>query len=288
MGAECNPDWRPDVLIVESTFGVQQHDTQKERERQFIEAIDRITKRGGKCLIPVFSLGRAQELLLILEEYWQTHPEMQKIPIYHASRLAAMSLNLFHGFINAMNPKIRKQADISNPWELHHIFNLASAEDFDETGPAVVLASPGMLQNGVSRKLFEQWCIDPRNGVIIAGYTVEGTLAKEILREPKEITTLQGRRIPLNCEVKYISFTAHSDFPGTYSFIKQLLPRHTILVHGEQGEMKRLHDELGRKFATTLDMDFCMPQNGQRTTFYFTEGKVFCIYKLNKTNKIIF
>jgi len=273
MGAECNPDWRPDVLIVESTFGVQVHETQRERERQFIEAIDRITRRGGKCLIPVFSLGRAQELLLILEEHWSKTPEIQQIPIYHASRLATRSLSIYRGFINSMNDRMKRLNDISNPWALQYISNLENPQDFDEPGPAVVLASPGMLQNGTSRKLFEQWCSDPRNGVIIAGYCVEGTLAKEILLQPKEITSLSGRRLPLTCEVKYVSFTAHSDFPGTYSYIKQLLPRHTVLVHGERSEMQRLHDELRRKFSSE-EMDFFMPGNGVRVEFDFHEERM--------------
>lgn len=51
-------------------------------------------------------------------------------------------------------------------------------EQFEDIGPSVVLASPGMMQSGLSRELFEAWCTDKRNGCIIAGYCVEGTLAK--------------------------------------------------------------------------------------------------------------
>lgn len=51
-------------------------------------------------------------------------------------------------------------------------------EHFDDVGPSVVMASPGMMQSGLSRELFESWCTDHRNGVIVAGYCVEGTLAK--------------------------------------------------------------------------------------------------------------
>lgn len=51
-------------------------------------------------------------------------------------------------------------------------------DHFDDIGPSVVMASPGMMQSGLSRELFESWCTDKRNGVIIAGYSVEGTLAK--------------------------------------------------------------------------------------------------------------
>ena len=49
------------------------------------------------------------------------------------------------------------------------------------------MASPGMLQSGLSRELFETWCPDARNSVIIAGYCVEGTLAKMIMSEPEEV-----------------------------------------------------------------------------------------------------
>ena len=48
-------------------------------------------------------------------------------------------------------------------------------------GPCVVMASPGMMQSGLSRQLFEAWCTDKRNGVLIAGYCVEGTLAKVLM-----------------------------------------------------------------------------------------------------------
>ena len=53
-----------------------------------------------------------------------------------------------------------------------------SMDHFDDIGPSVVMASPGMMQSGLSRELFESWCTDKRNGVIIAGYCVEGTLGK--------------------------------------------------------------------------------------------------------------
>ena len=55
---------------------------------------------------------------------------------------------------------------------------IQNIDQFDDIGPCVIMASPGMMQSGLSRQLFEAWCTDKRNGVIIAGYCVEGTLAK--------------------------------------------------------------------------------------------------------------
>ena len=55
---------------------------------------------------------------------------------------------------------------------------IQNIDQFDDIGPCVIMASPGMMQSGLSRQLFEAWCTDKRNGVIVAGYCVEGTLAK--------------------------------------------------------------------------------------------------------------
>ncbi|PIO71925.1 hypothetical protein TELCIR_06156 [Teladorsagia circumcincta] len=137
-----------------------------------------IVGRGGRCLIPAFALGRAQELLLILDEYWDAHPELYDIPVYYASSLAKKCMAVYQTFVSGMNSRIQKQIAVSNPFVFKHVSNLKGMEHFEDSGPCVVLASPGMLQNGLSRELFEKWCTDAKNGCIIAGYCVEGTLAK--------------------------------------------------------------------------------------------------------------
>ena len=76
-------DCEVDVLIVESTYGITRHPEKQTREDKFTQAVTNIVKRGGKCLMPVFALGKAQELLLILNEHWQRHSELQNIPIYY-------------------------------------------------------------------------------------------------------------------------------------------------------------------------------------------------------------
>ncbi|CAB4038939.1 Hypothetical predicted protein, partial [Paramuricea clavata] len=177
MAAEI-PNVTPDVLITESTYGTHVHEPRIDRETRFTNTVHDIVNRGGRCLIPVFALGRAQELLLILDEYWQNHPELHDVPIYYASSLAKKCMSVYQTYIEAMNERIRKQISISNPFVFKHISNLKSMEQFDDIGPSVVMASPGMMQSGLSRELFELWCADRRNGVIIAGYCVEGTLAK--------------------------------------------------------------------------------------------------------------
>ncbi|CAB9529774.1 Endoribonuclease YSH1 [Seminavis robusta] len=245
MAAEV-PEKKPDVLITEATYGVQVHASRREREARFCGTVDRVVSRNGRCLIPVFALGRAQELLLILDEYWQGNPQLQNIPIWYASKLASRALRVYQTYANMMNARIRTQMDVSNPFAFNYIQNLKSIDvnSFDDSGPSVVFASPGMLQSGVSRQLFDRWASDPKNGVLIAGYAVEHTLAKEIMNQPKEVVTMEGRRQPLNCLVDYVSFSAHVDFVQNRSFIQQVDPKHIILVHGQKDEMGRLKSAL--------------------------------------------
>jgi cleavage and polyadenylation specificity factor subunit 3 len=253
----------PDVLIVESTYGVQVHASRAEREARFTGTIERIVSGGGRCLIPVFALGRAQELLLILDEYWQEHPHLQSIPIYYASKMASRALRVYQTYANMMNARIRSQMDLGNPFSFSHIRNLKSIDvnTFDDRGPSVVFASPGMLQSGVSRQLFDRWASDPKNGCLIAGYAVEHTLAKEIMSQPKEVVTMEGRRQPLNCLVDYVSFSAHVDFVQNRDFITAVNPRNIILVHGAKEEMGRLKGALMlnyKKLPEVSQLSFCL------------------------------
>jgi cleavage and polyadenylation specificity factor subunit 3 len=277
MAAEI-PSMKPDVLVCESTFGVQVHASRAEREARFTGMIERVVTRGGRCLIPVFALGRAQELLLILDEYWQANPQLQNIPIWYASKMANRALRVYQTYSNMMNHRIRASMDVGNPFHFSYIQNLKSidATSFPDTGPSVVFASPGMLQSGVSRQLFDRWAADAKNGVMIAGYAVEHTLAKEIMNQPKEVVTLEGKRQPLNCLVDYVSFAAHVDFVQNRSFIQKVDPRHIILVHGQKDEMGRLKSALNHYFRTVPENKrptISMPPNAQDVTLKFARRR---------------
>lgn len=255
MAAET-PASRPEVLICESTYGVQMHQPRLERERRFVNMVSDVVRRGGRCLIPVFALGRAQELLLILDEYWQANPDLQQIPVYYASPMANKCMAVYQTYVNMMNENIRRQISVSNPFIFKHVKYLKGGRDsFKDVGPCVMMASPGMLQNGFSRELFELWAPHKQNGLIIPGYVVEGTMGKFVLTQPKEVLSLSGHPIPLRMSVEYISFSAHVDFAQNSEFIDILRPPHLVLVHGEQNEMFRLKAALNHKYGHLNEVD---------------------------------
>lgn len=90
------------------------------------------------------------------------------------------------------------------------------------TKPCVIISTPPppLLRPLPPRpQLFDRWCTEDKNAVLIPGYSVEGTLAKKILSTPDEVTGMDGRVRPMKCAVDYISFSAHVDFVQNKSFI---------------------------------------------------------------------
>lgn len=266
--AENPPDL--DILITESTYGLQCHLPRKERERVFVNSVGSIVKRGGHALLPVFALGRAQELLIILDEHWKNNANLQRYPIFYASALAERCMGIYQAYVTMMNDRIIEQSKTRNPFKFTYVKNITEEREFLNyhrspkgtkqnvfkdvhdlyNNPSVVMASPAMLQSGFSRLLFDMWCSDKRNGLIIPGYVIPGTLAKEVLGEPKHIETFDGIRKPFQMSVDYISFSAHVDYLQNSSFVRESGAKHVFLVHGEAHEMARLKQALEKDWKS--------------------------------------
>jgi cleavage and polyadenylation specificity factor subunit 3 len=297
-----------DVLITESTFGISNAPPRAERETALLKSISGILNRGGKVLMPVFALGRAQELLLILEDYWQRHPELQKIPIYYTGNTARKCMVVYQTYINAMNDNIKRifrermaEAEAAGnakgvsagPWDFRFVRSLRNLERFDDMGGCVMLASPGMLQSGMSRVLLERWAPDQRNGVVMTGYNVEGTMARTILQEPDTIPAIMsggggggqqmGRKardedavmIPRRCTVEEFQFAAHVTGVENVEFIEEMAAPHIILVHGERSQAARLRSKLlDLNSRRSGDTKVYSPENGTEVKILFRKDKL--------------
>ncbi|KAJ5704264.1 Endoribonuclease ysh1 [Penicillium malachiteum] len=307
--AEVPKGIKIDVLITESTFGISSNPPRLEREAALMKSITGILNRGGRVLMPVFALGRAQELLLILEEYWERHPELQKVPIYYIGNMARRCMVVYQTYIGAMNDNIKRlfrqrmaEAEASGdksvtagPWDFRFVRSLRSLERFDDVGGCVMIASPGMLQTGTSRELLERWAPSERNGVVMTGYSVEGTMAKNLLNEPDQIpavmskvSAMQGRgrvpggndedqkvMIPRRCTVDEISFAAHVDGVENRNFIEEVAAPVVILVHGEKHQMMRLKSKLLSLNADkTVKVKVYTPANCDEVRIPFKKDKI--------------
>lgn len=179
------------MLITESTYATTIRDSKRCRERDFLKKVHETVERGGKVLIPVFALGRAQELCILLETFWERMN--LKVPIYFSTGLTEKANHYYKLFITWTNQKIRKTFVQRNMFEFKHIkaFDRTFA---DNPGPMVVFATPGMLHAGQSLQIFRKWAGNEKNMVIMPGYCVQGTVGHKILSGQRKLE-MEGRQM---------------------------------------------------------------------------------------------
>ncbi|NXU71937.1 INT11 protein, partial [Oreotrochilus melanogaster] len=261
LGAAWIDKCRPDLLITESTYATTIRDSKRCRERDFLKKVHETVERGGKVLIPVFALGRAQELCILLETFWERMN--LKAPIYFSTGLTEKANHYYKLFITWTNQKIRKTFVQRNMFEFKHIkaFDRAFA---DNPGPMVVFATPGMLHAGQSLQIFRKWAGNEKNMVIMPGYCVQGTVGHKILSGQRKLE-MEGRQIlEVKMQVEYMSFSAHADAKGIMQLIRQAEPRNVLLVHGEAKKMEFLKQKIEQEFHVNC----YMPANGETTTIF--------------------
>jgi integrator complex subunit 11 len=244
---------KPDLMITESTYGSVIRDCRKSKERAFVQSIHKCIERGGHALIPIFALGRAQEICLVLESYWERMG--LETPVYFAGGLTEKANEIYKRFINYTNDTIREKIINKNAFEFKHIKPYQKGCELKE--PCVIFSSPGMLHSGHSLKIFKNMCTDPKNLVILPGYCVRGTLGEKVLSGSK-IETIDNEKKQILLEVKNIAFSAHADTLGIMKIIDQCKPKNLMLVHGDLHRMKALKKSINKEF----DIPVYMPSNG--------------------------
>ncbi|KAJ3416035.1 Integrator complex subunit 11 [Chytridiales sp. JEL 0842] len=245
LGAAWIDKCCPDLLITETTYATTIRASKRSREQDFLHSVHECVMKGGKVLVPVFALGRAQELCILLDSYWER--TNMKVPIYFTAGLMERANQYYKLFIGWTNEKIKQTFVDRNMFDFKHI---KSFERYliDEPGPMVLFASPGMLHAGTSLDVFKKWCGDAKNMIILPGYCVPGTVGAKVLAGEKVIEVDKLTRLNVNIQVRNLSFSAHADSKGIMQLIHMCQPRNVMLVHGEARKMAVLKKKIEADF----------------------------------------
>eukprot|EP00698_Gefionella_okellyi_P004441 TRINITY_DN14096_c0_g1_i1.p1 TRINITY_DN14096_c0_g1~~TRINITY_DN14096_c0_g1_i1.p1 ORF type:complete len:663 (-),score=146.87 TRINITY_DN14096_c0_g1_i1:24-2012(-) len=249
LGAARPPHCKPDLLITETTYATTVRDSKRCRERDFLKLIHECVEKGGKVLIPVFALGRAQELCILLDTYW-TRMHLGHIPIYFSAGMTQRANYYYKLFINWTNQKIKQTFVKRNMFDFTHIKAWDRAY-LEHKQAQVLFATPGMLHAGTSMEVFKAWCGSEKNMVVMPGYCVAGTIGAKVLAGDKKIDLDRrgGPPVDVRLKVKHLSFSAHADAKGILQMIRQTDPRNVMLVHGEKNKMHYLKKKINREFG---------------------------------------
>ncbi|MFX1297561.1 MAG: beta-CASP ribonuclease aCPSF1 [Promethearchaeota archaeon] len=239
---------RLETLIVESTYGGAKDSmpSRRESEKQLANVINRTVRGNGKVLIPVLAVGRAQELLIIIEEYMR-RGLIDEIPIYidgliseataiHTTHPEYLSRDLremiFHQGLNPFLSEFFIQVD-----------STSVRQDIIEGEPCVIMATSGMLNGGPSVEYFKQLAPNPENTLVFVSYQVEGTLGRQIQKGWREIPMRgnHNRTVVVHVKMDLITnegFSGHASRQQIINYIRKVDPKpeRIITCHGENSK----------------------------------------------------
>ena len=261
FNAAINKFPRLETLVMESTYGGY-HDMQPSRQdaaNQLKETVRAALSRGGKILIPVFAVGRSQELMLVLEDMMRNH-QVPKAPIYLDGMIWEATA-IHTAYPEYLNSQLRTQIFQmgENPF-LSDIFKRVDSGEMRERichdpEPCIVLATSGMMNGGPVLEYFKNWCDNETSTLVFVGYQGEGTMGRKIQKGWSDIS-LQDKGKPLTLHMKMDvetvdGFSGHSDRRQLVNFISTLEPRpeRIIIGHGEDFKCSDLASTLYKKFG---------------------------------------
>ena len=233
-----------DYLVLESTYGNRLHDT-ADPQIKLGEVINRTVARKGVVVIPVFAVGRAQELLYYIH-LLKTAGTIPDIPVYLNSPMAVDATEIFHHHLGEHR---------LTPEQCHalchtaHIINSveASKKLNDTKGPMIILSASGMATGGRVLHHLKAFAPDPKNTILFVGFQAAGTRGSAMLAGVESIK-IHGEYVPVRAEVDSISnLSAHADYAEILDWLHgfETPPKKTFITHGEPvaADMMRKHIE---------------------------------------------
>jgi KH/beta-lactamase-domain protein len=236
---------RVETLITESTYG-NSTDVMPDQQfvyRSFSESINKTLTEGGKVLIPVPAVGRAQEIMLVMAEEMK-EGRLIESPIYIEGMISEASA-IHMSYAHYLGSEVRKSVsqDI-NPFQSEYftvISGYGKRDDvLNDENPAIVMATSGMLEGGPSVEYFKELAPNPKNKIMFVSYQINGTLGRRVLDGTMSEVSMMDKSgkvkvVPVRCQTQKIDgFSGHSDFNQILSFVARVKPKRVLVNHGER------------------------------------------------------
>ncbi|MEM2138650.1 MAG: beta-CASP ribonuclease aCPSF1 [Candidatus Woesearchaeota archaeon] len=250
---------RLETLMIESTYGGKDNiqPSKKEAYEYLKQIIIETIQRKGKILIPVLGLGRAQDIMIMIEELVR-NKEIEEIPVF-VDGLVWDITAIHTAYPEYLNADIRKQIfhKDNNPF-LSKIFKEIGSQKerqqvIEETGSCIILATSGMLVGGPSVEYLKAIGDNPNNSLVFSSYQGEGSLGRRIQNGEREIIFKNGTKqetLQLKLEVHKLEISDHSDRKELINFLGRCnpKPKKVLIVHGESSRCLDLASSIHKMF----------------------------------------
>lgn len=254
-----------DFLIMESTYGGRLHAPRTSVKDKLAKIISDTCRRGGHVVVPAFSVGRTQELALMLHEL-TLESKIPVIPIYVDSPLATNATEVYRRHPECYDNEIREHLeDDRDPFafkRLRYTRNVGESKALNDVRyPYVVISASGMCEAGRILHHLRNSIEDPRNTVLITGYQAGHTLGRKIVEQQREVPIF-GEPMRLRANVpKLNEMSGHADQQEPLNWLRPIASglKRIFLVHGEPPAQASLAEAIEGLF----DIEVVTPEYGK-------------------------
>ena len=252
---------RVETLLIESTYGAKEdiQPSRQEVESAFINAINNTLTDEGKILIPIPAVGRAQEIMMVIDHYMKSG-EMVEASVFTEGMISEAS-SIHEAYPEYLARELRQKIleTDNNPFDSEYFTNIehpdAREEPLRDGSPCIILATSGMLEGGPVLEYLKNIAPDKKNKILFVSYQVNGTLGRRVLDGSKQVS-LMGKEgkvqvVNINCSIEKLDgFSGHSDYNQLISFVHKLRPklRRVLVNHGERRKSENLSMSIRRMF----------------------------------------
>ncbi|MEM3731276.1 MAG: beta-CASP ribonuclease aCPSF1 [Candidatus Bathyarchaeia archaeon] len=239
---------RVETVITESTYGGPEDmmPSRAEAEERLTSIINKTLEQGGKVLIPVPAVGRAQEIMLIIDGYMR-RGLMKEAPVFIEGMISEATA-IHTAYPEYLGREVRHSIlyDGVNPFQSDYftvVEHPSVRQDVIDGEPCIIMATSGMLEGGPVIEYFKSLAEDERNTIIFVSYQIEGTLGRRVQKGLTEVTMMnsEGKLDVVKVKLKVESiegFSGHSDRRQIINYITNLKPKpeKVIVCHGEKAK----------------------------------------------------
>lgn len=230
-----------DYIICESTYGDRLHESYEDVEKQLLKLVEETCViKGGKIIIPAFSVGRTQEVVNVLNNL-SFENDLPSIPVYVDSPLAVNATNIIRNHPECFNEELQEYMKKDpSPFGFNKLKYTQSVEESIALntlkGPAIIISASGMAEAGRIKHHLKNHIGDPRNTVLIVGWATPTSLAGR-LRNGERQVSIYGDWYDVNADVVVMDpFSAHGDYKEMLNYLSCQNPelvKQMFLVHGD-------------------------------------------------------
>jgi metallo-beta-lactamase family protein len=228
-----------DALVIECTYGGRHHDPPEDMEAELESLVTRVVGRGGKLVIPSFSVGRTQNVLFYLHKLF-AEDRIPSVPVFVDSPLSINATDVFRMHPECYDEETAEFLDEEGSVFTHKAINYVMSVQESKAlnrrrTPAIIISASGMCEAGRILHHLKNTVTREKNAVAIVGYMAEHTLGRRLVERHKKVKIF-GRMYPVRCEIATLNgFSAHADHDGILAYVQQVASHRTklLLVHGE-------------------------------------------------------